>query len=126
MVSLNILIVDDSQTMRRIIGAQLNEVGHHNLGEAENGQHALQELETQDFDLVLTDWNMPLMNGLEFIQELRTRDKYKDLPVIVVTTMNAKKDVILALEAGANNFVTKPFTPTALEDKIRKVLEATQ
>mgnify|MGYP003967824143 CR=1 FL=1 len=84
MESLKILVVDASPTMRRIISAQLKQVGFSDVGEAENGQHALQELEARKFNFVLTDWNMPLMNGLEFIQEVRTREEYKDLPIIVL------------------------------------------
>jgi two-component system, chemotaxis family, chemotaxis protein CheY len=123
MNSLRILVVDDSPTMRRIISAQLKQVGYHDVGEAENGQHALQELEARKFNFVLTDWNMPLMNGLEFIKEVRAREEYKKLPIIVVTTRNAKQDVIMALKAGANNFVTKPFSPNALDEKIKKVVQ---
>jgi two-component system chemotaxis response regulator CheY len=122
MSGLRVLVVDDSPTMRRIIVGQLNQAGYTNVGEAENGRHALEELENGSYNLVLTDWNMPIMDGLQFVQEIRRREKFKTLPVLVVTTRNAKNDVITAIKLGANNYVVKPFGPNALSEKIAKVL----
>jgi two-component system chemotaxis response regulator CheY len=126
MSGVKVLVVDDSPTMRRIIVGQLNQAGFTNVGEAENGQHGLEELEKGDYNLVLTDWNMPGMDGLAFVQAIRKKESLKGLPILVVTTRNAKSDVVLAIKEGANNYVVKPFGPSALSEKISKVLEATQ
>jgi two-component system, chemotaxis family, chemotaxis protein CheY len=120
----SILVVDDSPTMRRIIVSQLNKAGYPDVGEAEDGVHGMEELAEGGYDLVLTDWNMPNMDGLEFIRTIRSREEYKDMPILVVTTRNSKMDVIKAMKEGANNFVVKPFGPSALSDKIEKVLKA--
>lgn len=124
MTGLRILVVDDSPTMRRIIIGQLGQAGYYDVSEAEDGQDGLEQMEAESYDLILTDWNMPHMDGLQFIREIRRRDKFKKLPVIVVTTRNAKMDVVTAIKEGANNYVVKPFGPSALNDKIQKVLQA--
>ena len=124
MADLRILVVDDSPTMRRIIVGQLNQAGYYDVGDAEDGLDALDELEDGGYNFVLTDWNMPNMDGLQFIREVRSREKFKDLPILVVTTRNAKQDVMTAIKEGANNFVVKPFGPSTLNEKITKVLQA--
>ncbi len=124
MSDLRILVVDDSPTMRRIIVGQLKQAGHHDVGEAEDGLHALEELEDGDYNFILTDWNMPRMDGLAFIKELRSREAYKTIPLMVVTTRNAQADVITAVKEGANNFVVKPFGSKTLSQKIDQVLTA--
>ena len=122
---ISILVVDDSPTMRRIITSQLNKAGFADVGEADDGVHGLEELATGGYDLVLTDWNMPNMDGLEFIRAIRSREEYKAIPILVVTTRNSKQDVVTAMKEGANNYVVKPFGPSSLSDKITKVLKAT-
>ena len=124
MSDLRILVVDDSPTMRRIIVGQLKQAGYHDVGEAEDGLHALEELEDGDYNFILTDWNMPRMDGLAFIKELRSREAYKTIPLMVVTTRNAQADVITAVKEGANNFVVKPFGSKTLSQKIDQVLGA--
>ena len=124
MSDLRVLVVDDSPTMRRIIIGQLKQAGHHDVGEAEDGLHALEELEDGDYNFVLTDWNMPRMDGLQFIKEVRQRDAYKALPILVVTTRNAKQDVVIAIKEGANNFVVKPFGSKTLSQKMEMVMKA--
>jgi len=121
---LSILVVDDSPTMRRIIIGQLKQAGYEDTGEAEDGAHALEELGDGEYNFILTDWNMPRMDGLAFIKELRSRPEYANIPILVVTTRNAKEDVITAIKAGANNFVVKPFGAKTLSQKINQVLEA--
>jgi len=110
--------------MRRIIIGQLKQAGYRDTGEAEDGAHAMEELGDGEYNFILTDWNMPRMDGLAFIKELRSRPEYASIPILVVTTRNAKEDVITAIKAGANNFVVKPFGAKTLSEKINQVLEA--
>ena len=124
MDELKILVVDDSPTMRKIIIGQLGQAGYYDTGEAEDGVEGLEELGTGEYNFVLTDWNMPNMDGLQFINEVRSRPEYAAIPILVVTTRNAKEDVVTAIKSGANNYVVKPFGPTQLSDKIEKVLQA--
>lgn len=118
------LVVDDSPTMRRIIVAQLGQLGYGEVEEADNGQVALERLKAQPFDFVLTDWNMPFMDGRSMVLELRQTPGIDQLPVVMVTTRNTKADVIDALKAGVNNYVVKPFKPSDLGKKIDAVLAA--
>lgn len=118
------LVVDDSPTMRRIIVAQLGQLGYGEVEEADNGQVALERLKAQPFDFVLTDWNMPFMDGRSMVLELRQTPGIDQLPVVMVTTRNTKADVIEALKAGVNNYVVKPFKPSDLGKKIDAVLGA--
>lgn len=117
-----VLVVDDSPTMRRIIKNTLERIGYTQSIEAENGKEALELLNNNPVELLLTDWNMPVMNGLELVGEVRKIDKYKKLPILMITTRGMKEDVIQAVHAGVNNYVVKPFTPEILEEKIGKVL----
>ncbi len=124
MDELKILVVDDSPTMRKIIIGQLNQAGYFETGEAEDGLHGLEELSTGKYNFILTDWNMPNMDGLGFIKAVRGRPEFAHIPILVVTTRNSKQDVVTAIKAGANNYVVKPFGPTQLSEKIEKVLQA--
>lgn len=124
MNDLKILVVDDSPTMRKIIAGQLNQAGYYATGEAEDGVHALEELEHGDYNFILTDWNMPNMDGLSFIKAVRERPGLAHIPILVVTTRNTQQDVVAAVKAGANNYVVKPFGPTQLSQKIEKILQA--
>ncbi|TNE68926.1 response regulator [bacterium] len=122
MSNLFILIVDDSPTMRRIIKNTLERLGHRESVEAGNGKEALQQLKEHPINFVVTDWNMPEMNGLEFVTELRATPEYEALPVLMITTRGMKDDVLQAVQAGVNNYIVKPFTPETLEQKIQKLL----
>ena len=117
---MKILVVDDSATMRRIVLRTLGTMGYTDFVEAENGQVALDAVERGGIGLVVTDWNMPIMGGLEFVTALR--ETHADLPVLMVTTNASNQDVILALKAGVNNYVVKPFTPETLREKVDSVL----
>jgi len=117
-----ILVVDDSPTMRRIICNTLERIGFENSIEADNGKSALEQMEENEVELIITDWNMPVMNGLEFVTEIRGNQEYKELPILMVTTRGMKDDVLQAVHAGVNNYVVKPFTPETLESKIDKLL----
>lgn len=122
-LELQILIVDDSPTMRRIIRNTLERLGHKTAYEASNGKEALVQLKDHlDINFIITDWNMPEMNGLEFVTELRSNNEFSSLPVLMITTRGMKDDVLQAVQAGVNNYVVKPFTPETLEAKINKLI----
>jgi len=118
MLDKKVLFVDDSPTMRRIIMNSLKKIGFTNILDAENGLDALEKMEKQDFDLVLTDWNMPEMNGEQFVKKLRSNEKYETLPILMITTRGMKDDVITAVKLGINGYIVKPFTPEILKGKI--------
>ncbi len=120
---MRIITVDDSSTMRRIIKNTLKRIGYGDeVLEAENGKEALEVLENKEVDLIITDWNMPVMDGLTFVKKIRSDKKYDDVPIIMVTTEAAKEDIITALKAGVNNYIVKPFTPQVLKEKIETVM----
>jgi two-component system chemotaxis response regulator CheY len=116
------LVVDDSTTMRRIIINTLNKVGYTDCAEAANGREGVERLATTTVDMVITDWNMPEMSGIEFIRSVRANAATKDLPVLMVTTNAAKDDIVEALRAGVNSYVVKPFTPETIKEKIESML----
>lgn len=116
------LVVDDSSTMRRIVKNTLSKIGYSDIMEAENGKEALDKLEAAGgVDMIVTDWNMPVMDGLKLVKNVRS-GPYKSVPILMVTTMAAKEDVIQALKAGVNNYVVKPMTPETLREKIDSIL----
>jgi two-component system, chemotaxis family, chemotaxis protein CheY len=116
------LIVDDSSTMRRIIINTLNKLGHQDVEEAGNGKEGLERLTMTAVDVIITDWNMPEMSGIEFIRAVRASASVRDVPVLMVTTNAAKNDIVEALKAGVNSYVVKPFTPETMREKIESVL----
>jgi len=121
---IKILTVDDMATMRRIIKSILNQLGYHNVDEAENGKDALAKLKQNKYDLVLLDWNMPEMDGITLLKEIRNDPQLKDIPVIMVTAEAKKENVLLAIQSGANNYIVKPFTAETLKEKLDKVYES--
>ncbi len=116
------LVVDDSPTMRRIICNALAEIGYTELLEAEDGLEALEKLNIVPIDFVITDWNMPNMNGLALTKSIRSHPELKELPVLMITTRGMQEDVIAAMYARVNNYIVKPFTPLTLREKIDMVL----
>lgn len=116
------LVVDDSTTMRRIIINTLNRVGYQDCAEASNGREGIECLAASGADMVITDWNMPEMSGLEFIRAIRANAATKNLPVLMVTTNAAKDDIVEAMRAGINSYVVKPFTPDTIKEKIEAML----
>lgn len=117
------LIVDDSSTMRRIVVNTLKSLGYSDYVEAEDGKVAYEKLTADDsINFIITDWNMPVMTGLELTKAIRANDKTKALPILMVTTRGIKEDIVQALQARVNNYVVKPFTPQILKDKIDLVL----
>ena len=119
---MRVLVVDDSSTMRRIIANALKKIGCDDIREAGNGAEGLQQLSAGGIDFIVTDWNMPVMNGLEFVRELRGLADSAKLPVLMVTTNAESTDIAGAKEAGVNDYVVKPFTPDALQEKINALL----
>ena len=122
MSDLKILAVDDSPTMRRIIINTLKRAGYSDVVEANDGKDALAKMKADDFNFVITDWNMPEMDGLTFVTTLRSSPEFKDLPILMVTTRSVKDDILEAMKAGVNNYIVKPFTPDTLKEKIEQIL----
>ncbi len=117
-----ILFVEDSPTMRRIIANSLRQIGFEEIIEAENGVDALEKLEGKEIDLVVTDWNMPEMNGAELVKTLREMPAYAEVPIVMITTRGVKDDVIAAMKLGVNGYIVKPFTPEILQEKLKSVI----
>ncbi|MFM8534740.1 MAG: response regulator [Acidimicrobiia bacterium] len=118
------LIVDDSSTMRRIIINTLNKLGYKECHEAGNGREGVDKLASTAVDMVITDWNMPEMSGIDFVKAVRADAATKALPVLMVTTNAAEDDIKEALRAGVNNYVVKPFTPDTIREKIQSATKA--
>jgi two-component system chemotaxis response regulator CheY len=121
--ALRFLIVDDFSTMRRIIRGLLKEAGFIEADEAEDGQVGLQKLYASHFDFVISDINMPNMNGLEMLENMKQDEKLKGIPVLVITAEASKEDVLRAAQIGAAGYIVKPFSKATLEDKITKILK---
>lgn len=117
------LVVDDFLTMRRILRNLLKELGYTNVDEAEDGVAALHKLESQPYDFVITDWNMPNMDGLTLLRKIRSNEKLKHLPVLMVTAEAKKENIIAAAQAGASGYIVKPFTAAVLAEKIDRIFE---
>ncbi|MGO1247142.1 MAG: chemotaxis response regulator CheY [Oceanisphaera sp.] len=120
---MKILIVDDFSTMRRIIKNLLRDLGFNNTLEADDGLTALPMLKNSDFDFVVTDWNMPGMQGIDLLKAIRADEKLKHLPVLMVTAEAKREQIIAAAQAGVNGYVVKPFTAGTLKEKLEKVFE---
>ncbi|WP_447554898.1 chemotaxis response regulator CheY [Vreelandella sp. EE22] len=121
--NMSFLVVDDFPTMRRIVRSLLKELGFTNVEEAEDGQDALNKLRAGSFEFVVSDWNMPNLDGLEMLKEIRQDEALKALPVLMVTAEAKKENIIAAAQAGANGYVVKPFTAATLEEKLNKIFE---
>jgi two-component system, chemotaxis family, chemotaxis protein CheY len=120
---LKFLIVDDFSTMRRIVRGLLKEMGCVNAEEAEDGAVALTMLKAQKFDFVVSDINMPNMNGFDLLSAIKKDDTLKHLPVLMVTAEARKEDIVRAAQDGAAGYIVKPFTKATLEDKVNKILQ---
>jgi two-component system, chemotaxis family, chemotaxis protein CheY len=121
--NMRILIVDDFSTMRRIIKNLLNDLGYTNTAEADDGNTALTALAQGSFDFVVTDWNMPGMTGIELLKAIRADDRFKTLPVLMVTAEAKREQIIEAAQNGVNGYIIKPFTAQTLEEKLGKIFE---
>ena len=120
---MKILVVDDFSTMRRIIKNLLRDLGFTNTDEADDGSTALPMLQTGKYDFLVTDWNMPGMTGIELLQNVRSDDSLKSLPVLMVTAEAKRDQIVAAAQAGVNGYVVKPFTAAVLKEKIEKIFE---
>jgi two-component system chemotaxis response regulator CheY len=118
-----ILIVDDMERMRSLVKEQIRAVGYSNFHEAENGERAIQMLEkdyaSAPFGLILSDWNMPVMNGLDFLKAVRSKEQFRTLPFLMVTAEADRESVLAAIKAGASNYIVKPFPPAVLDQKLQ-------
>ena len=121
--NMKILIVDDFSTMRRIIKNLLRDLGFNNTQEADDGQTAWPMLKTGNFDFLVTDWNMPIMTGIELLKKVREDENLASLPVLLVTAEAKKEQIVEAAQAGVNGYVVKPFTAITLKEKIDKIFE---
>ncbi|MBT0584902.1 MULTISPECIES: chemotaxis response regulator CheY [Alteromonas] len=121
--NMKILVVDDFSTMRRIIKNLLKDLGFTNIQEADDGSTALPMLQQGDFDFVVTDWNMPGMQGIDLLRAIRSDDGLKHLPVLMVTAEAKKEQIVAAAQAGVNGYVVKPFTAATLKEKLEKIFE---
>ncbi len=117
------LVVDDFSTMRRIVRNLLKELGYSNVDEAEDGAMALSKLKNENFDFVISDWNMPNMDGLEMLKQIRSDAALGKMPVLMVTAEAKKENIIAAAQAGASGYVVKPFTAATLDEKLQKIFE---
>jgi two-component system chemotaxis response regulator CheY len=118
------LVVDDYSTMRRIVKNLLHDLGYANVAEADDGKTALPLLENGNFDFLITDWNMPGMPGLDLLKAVRSNDKLKKLPVLMLTAEAKREQIVEAAQAGVSGYVIKPFTAVTLKEKIDKILGA--
>ncbi len=124
-MNLRVLVVDDSSTMRRIIVNVLTQLGISTdyIHEAEDGLVALGKVKTNSYDVILTDWNMPKMNGLQFVLNVRRLPKYATTPILMITTEGGKSEVVEALKSGVNNYIVKPFNADILKAKLEPILK---
>lgn len=121
--NMKILIVDDFSTMRRITKNLLNDLGFSNTEEADDGQTALPMLKTGNYDFLVTDWNMPGMDGLTLLKTIRADENLGQIPVLMITAEARREQIVIAAEAGVNGYVIKPLTATTLKEKIDKIFE---
>jgi len=120
---LKFLIVDDFSTMRRIIRGLLKESGYHNADEAEDGVTALNKLRSVNYDFVVSDINMPNMNGFELLAQIKKDETLRHLPVLMVTAEARREDIVRAAQEGAAGYIVKPFTKATLEEKVAKIIQ---
>lgn len=117
-----VLVVDDMSATRIVVKGILREIGLNNVDEAANGNIALQKMQKEEFDIIMTDWNMPHMSGLELLRKIREDDKLSRLPVLMVTSEAKKENVIEAAKAGASGYIIKPFSASTLNAKLNKII----
>ena len=122
-LNMKVLIVDDFSTMRKILRNILKQIGFANLSEAESGKSALKELKKEKFDLIMCDWNMPEMTGLELLNEVRSDDELKDTPFVMVTAEAQQENIVAAVKAGVSNYIVKPFTAETVNQKLDSIFD---
>jgi two-component system chemotaxis response regulator CheY len=122
-LKIKVLVVDDFPTMRRIVKNLLKQLGFENIDEAEDGSQALAKLKTGGYGLVVSDWNMPVMEGIDLLKHVREDETLKAIPFLMVTAEAEKDKVITAIKAGVDNYVVKPFTAEVLKEKLEKIAD---
>ena len=122
-LNMRVLIVDDFATMRRIVRNVLKQIGFTNMAEAENGKAALKVLKKENIDLILCDWNMPEMPGIDLLKAIRSDDELKKIPFVMVTAEAQKDNIIEAVKAGVNSYIVKPFTPETVNEKLNIIFK---
>jgi two-component system chemotaxis response regulator CheY len=120
-LNMKVMIVDDFATMRRILRNILKQIGFKNIIEADDGKNALKELKKEKVDLIMCDWNMPEMPGIELLKSIRSDDELKDIPFVMVTAEAQKDNIVEAVKSGVSNYVVKPFTAETITEKLNKV-----
>jgi len=121
---MKVLVVDDFSTMRRIVKNLLRDLGFTNIQEADDGSTALPMLQGGDFDFVVTDWNMPGMQGIDLLKAIRADEKLAHIPVLLITAEAKKEQIVMAAQAGVNGYIVKPFTAATLKEKLDKIFES--
>ena len=122
-LKMKILIVDDFATMRRIVRNVLKQIGFTNMAEAENGKAALKVLKKENIDLILCDWNMPEMPGIELLKAIKSDDELKSIPFVMVTAEAQKDNIIEAVKAGVSSYIVKPFTAETVTEKLNAIFK---
>lgn len=121
--NMKVLVVDDFSTMRRIVKNLLRDLGFTNIQEADDGNTALPMLQSGDFDFVVTDWNMPGMQGIDLLKAIRADARLAHIPVLLITAEAKKEQIVMAAQAGVNGYIVKPFTAATLKAKLNKIFE---
>ena len=119
--SINILVVDDTATTRRIVKKMLKQMGFKNIIEAEGGKTALEKMQNNKIGLIISDWMMPGMSGLELLKLVRSHDRYRHIPFLMLTAEGRKQNIVEAVRSGVTNYVMKPFTAEAIKEKVFQV-----
>ena len=121
--NMKILVVDDMVTMRRIVKNILRQLGFSNIDEAENGQEALQKLRSDTFGCVVSDWNMPVMTGIDMLRAIKADEKLKAIPVLILTGKAQQSNLVEAVQAGASDYIVKPFTVETMQEKLGNIFK---
>ena len=121
--NMKVLVVDDFSTMRRIVKNLLRDLGFTNIQEADDGSTAVPRLQGGDFDFVVTDWNMPGMQGIDLLKAIRADASLSHIPVLLITAEAKKEQIVMAAQAGVNGYIVKPFTAATLKTKLDKIFE---
>jgi two-component system chemotaxis response regulator CheY len=121
--NMKILVVDDMATMRRIVKTVLKQLGFSNIVEAENGEEGLQKLRSDTFQFVVSDWNMPVMTGIDMLRAIRADENLKAIPVLMVTAEAQQANLVEAVQAGVSNYIVKPFTAETMQEKLGKIFK---
>ncbi len=122
-LNMKVLVVDDFATMRRILKNILKQIGFTKIIDADDGSTALAMLKKNKVDLIISDWNMPMVSGLELLKAVRSDESIKDMPFLMVTSEAQKDSVVQAIQAGVSNYVVKPFTPDTIKEKLEQIFK---